>query len=101
MRYNNGVTQFWGPLFIPPLLRYNFIDLAYASLAVLVAVLAIYLALRLLGKFAKWLITVVVIVLVLWFLFSNHSILQYLLDALGDLRAQFDGFKLPDLGLLK
>ena len=78
-----------------------FIDLAYASLAVLVAVLAIYLALRLLGKFAKWLITVVVIVLVLWFLFSNHSILQYLLDALGDLRAQFGGFKLPDLGLLK
>lgn len=78
-----------------------FIDLAYASLAVLVAVLAIYLALRLLGKFAKWLITVVVIVLVLWFLFSNHSILQYLLDALGNLRAQLGGFKLPDLGLLK
>lgn len=78
-----------------------FIDLSYGALAMLVAVLAIYLALRLLGKFAKWLITVVIIVLVLWFLFSNHSILQYLLDLLGNLREQVGGFTMPDLGFLK
>jgi MFS superfamily sulfate permease-like transporter len=78
-----------------------FIDLSWAALAVLVAVLAIYLALRLLGKFAKWLITVVVIALVLWFLFSNHSILQYLLELLGNLRERMGDLQLPDLGFLK
>lgn len=74
-----------------------FIDLSWAALAVLVAVLAIYLALRLLGKFAKLLITVVVVLLVLWFLFSNHSILQYLLDLLGTLREQVGNLDLPAL----
>ena len=76
-----------------------FIDLSWAALAVLVAVLAIYLALRLLGKFAKLFITVVVILLVLWFLFSNHSILQYLLDLLGNLREQVGSIQLPGLEL--
>ncbi len=53
-----------------------FTDIATAALAVLIAVLACYLALRLLGKLAKFLITVVIIVLVVWFVFSDHSILR-------------------------
>ena len=53
-----------------------FTDIATAALAVLVAVLACYLALRLLGKVAKFLVTVIVIVLVVWFVFSDHSILS-------------------------
>ncbi len=53
-----------------------FTDIATAALAILVAVLACYLALRLLGKLAKFLITVVIIVLVVWFVFSDHSILR-------------------------
>ncbi|MBQ8357013.1 MAG: hypothetical protein IJX39_04295 [Clostridia bacterium] len=53
-----------------------FTDIAYAALALLVAVLAIYLAIRLLGKLAKFIIFVVVVVLVLWFIFSDNSILQ-------------------------
>ena len=75
-------------------------DLAYAALAVLVAVLAIYLALRLLGKFAKYLITIVLIGLVLWFLFSDRSILQYvmgLLDGAKDKLGELAGIKLPML----
>ena len=55
-----------------------FSDIAYAALALLVAALAIYLSLRLFGKIAKFLITLVVILLALWFLFSDHSILQTL-----------------------
>ena len=77
-----------------------FTDLAYAALAVLVAVLAIYLALRLLGKFAKYLITIVLIGLVLWFLFSNHSILQHVmafLDGAKDKLGELAGIKLPML----
>lgn len=53
-----------------------FTDIATAALAVLIAVLASYLALRLLGKLAKFLITVVIILLVVWFVFSDHSILR-------------------------
>ena len=53
-----------------------FTDIASAALAILVAVLACYLALRLLGKLAKFLITVVVIVLVVWFVFSDNSVLS-------------------------
>ncbi len=68
-----------------------FTDLAYMSLAVLVAVLAIYLALRLLGKFAKFLITVVVAVFVIWFLFSDHSIMQYIWNLFGGWKEQAGG----------
>ena len=66
-------------------------DIARAAIALLVSVLAIYLSLRLLGKVAKFVITAVVIALVLWFLFSDNSILQTL-TGLGD--------KLPSLGKL-
>lgn len=62
-----------------------FSDIAYAALALLIAVLAIYLSARLLGKFAKFLITVVIVVLVLWFIFSEKSILQSIVSAVTGL----------------
>ena len=68
-----------------------FTDIAVAAVALLVTVLAIYLSLKLLGKIAKFVIVVVVIAAILWFLFSDHSILQSL-GALGE--------KLPSFGEL-
>ena len=67
-----------------------FSDIAYAALALLVAALAIYLSLRLFGKIAKFLITLVVILLALWFLFSDHSILQTLVSFARGLRDNMD-----------
>ena len=55
-----------------------FSDLAYSALALLVAVLAIYLALRLLGKLAKLVVIVIVIAAVAWFLLSDTSPVQIL-----------------------
>ena len=51
-------------------------QLAHGALALLVCVLAIYLSLRLLGRIAKFVITLIVIAAVLWFIFSENSILQ-------------------------
>lgn len=53
-----------------------FVHLAYGALAVLIAVLAVYYALRLLGKIAKFAVVLIVAALVLWFVFSDHSIIQ-------------------------
>ncbi|MBQ3482892.1 MAG: hypothetical protein IJA78_01820 [Clostridia bacterium] len=50
-------------------------ELATTALAILIAALAIYLGLKLLGKLAKFVIAVVVIVLILWIVLSEHSIL--------------------------
>ena len=58
-----------------------FSDIAYAALALLITVLAIYLSARLLGKFAKFLITVVIVIAVLWFIFSDKSIVQSIVGA--------------------
>lgn len=58
------------------------IQLAHGAVALLIAALAIYLSLRLLGKIAKFVIAVIVIAVVLWFLLSDHSILQSLKDLL-------------------
>ena len=57
-----------------------FVDIATAALAVLIALLACYLSLRLLGKLAKFLIVIVVIALVAWFVFSDHSVLRDYID---------------------
>ena len=51
------------------------VDIAIAAVALLVTVLAIYLAFRLLGKLAKFFVTIIVIVFVLWLLFSDNSFL--------------------------
>lgn len=49
------------------------VDVAIGAVALLVTVLAIYLAFRLLGKLAKFFVTVIVIVFVLWLLFADGS----------------------------
>lgn len=64
-----------------------FTDLAYAAVALLIAVLAIYFALRLFGKIAKFVVIVIVVIVVLWLIFSDHSIIQTvsnLLKQFGD-----------------
>ena len=55
-------------------------DIAYAALALLIATLAVYLSLKLMGKLAKFLIILIVIGVVVWFLFSDHSFVQSLLE---------------------
>ena len=52
------------------------IQLANGAVALLIAALAIYLSLRLLGKIAKFAIALIVIAVVLWFVLSDNSILQ-------------------------
>ena len=59
------------------------IQVAHGAVAILVAVLAIYLSLKLLGKIAKFVIGAVVIGLVVWFLLSDNSILQGIKDMLA------------------
>ena len=51
-----------------------FSDIAYAALALLIAVLAVYLTVRLLGKLAKFVVCTVVlavVAVVIWLIFSN------------------------------
>ena len=60
-----------------------FTAIGYGAIAILIAVLAAYLAIKLLGKIAKYVIIGVVVAFVLWFLFSDHSILQ-MMSGLGD-----------------
>ena len=49
------------------------VDVAIGAVALLVTVLAIYLALRLLGKLAKFFVIVIVIAFVLWLVFADGS----------------------------
>ena len=58
-------------------------DIAIALVTVLVAVLGVYFALRFLGKVAKIVVTVIIIAVVAWLLFSNGGILGDLFAA-GD-----------------
>ena len=52
------------------------ISIAHGALALLIATLAIYLSLKLLGRIAKFVIGAIVLAVVLWFLLSDASILQ-------------------------
>ena len=56
-------------------------DIAKSAVALLITVLAIYLAVRLLGKLAKFVITIVVVVFVAWLLLSDNSILGDIISA--------------------
>ena len=56
------------------------LQVAHGAVAVLVALLAVYLSLKLLGKIAKFVIGAVLIALVLWFLLSDNSIMQTVKD---------------------
>jgi len=57
------------------------IDIAKSAVALLITVLAIYLAVRLLGKLAKFVIVVVVVVFVVWLIFSESSFLGDIIAA--------------------
>ena len=56
-------------------------EIARGALMLLVAALAIYLALRLLGKIAKFVITAVVIAVIVYFVFFATDIAQNIKDA--------------------
>lgn len=56
-------------------------DIARGALAILIASLAIYLSLRLLGRIAKFVITLIVIALVVYFVFFATDIAQTIKDA--------------------
>ncbi len=52
-------------------------DIAYAALALLIAVLAIYFAIRILGRITKFVVTVIVLIVmavVLWLIFSDSGV---------------------------
>jgi len=53
-----------------------FTNLAYAAIALLVASLAVYISVRLLGKLAKFLIFILVAVVVVRFVISDNSAIQ-------------------------
>ncbi len=57
-----------------------FTGIASSAISVLVALIAIYLSLRLLGKLAKFAITLVVIGFLIWLFVSDTSILNVILD---------------------
>lgn len=56
------------------------VDIATSAVAVLVTVLAIYLAMRLLGKLAKFFIMIIVVVFLIWLFFSDSSFLSEIIS---------------------
>ena len=67
-------------LFGRVLMLSGIVEFAKSAVAVLIAILAIYLAIRLLGKVAKFIVTIVIVVALFYFLSSN-GILTGLLSA--------------------
>ncbi len=64
-------------------------EVARGALAILVASLAIYLSLRLLGKIAKFVIAVVVIAVVIYFVFFATDIAQTVKNAISQYLSLF------------
>ena len=62
-----------------------FSEIARSALMLLIAVLAIYLSLRLLGAIAKVVIALVVIAVILYFIFFATNIVQSVRDAVMQL----------------
>ncbi len=58
-----------------------FTDIAMALVMILVGVLAVYFALRFLGKVAKIVVSVLIVIVVVWILFSKGGVLSELLEA--------------------
>ena len=56
------------------------LNIAFAILALLAAALAVYFSFRVLGKFAKIVLIILAIVLVLWLIFASGSPLRALLE---------------------
>ncbi|MBR7111367.1 MAG: hypothetical protein IKC75_00355 [Clostridia bacterium] len=61
-------------------------EFARSAVVVLIAILAIYLSIRLLGKLAKFVITVVVVVAVGYFLMKSG----FLSDVIGQIKSALD-----------
>ena len=61
-------------------------EFARSAVVVLIAILAIYLSIRLLGKLAKFVITVVVVVAVGYFLLKSG----FLSDVIGQIKSALD-----------
>ncbi len=64
-----------------------FTKIAYSAVAILIAVLAVYLAVRLIGKLAKFILIAIAVAAVLWLLFSQRAFLGGLLSFFGGLDA--------------
>jgi type II secretory pathway component PulF len=62
-----------------------FSEIARSALMLLVAVLAIYLSLRLLGAIAKFVIAIIVIAVIVYFIFFATDIAQTVKDAVMQL----------------
>ena len=58
------------------------LKIAQGAVALLVAVVAIYLSIKLLGKIAKFIIIVVILALIVWFAFLNRENLQGIFSAI-------------------
>ena len=67
-------------------------EVARGALAILVASLAIYLSLRLLGKIAKFVIAVIAIAFVIYFVFFATDIAQTVTDAISAHLSSLDFF---------
>ena len=63
---------------MPLALSAMLLEVARSALAILIAALAIYLSLRLLGKIAKFIVSVIIVCLVFYFLFFVLDITQYM-----------------------
>ncbi len=61
-------------------------EFARSAVVVLIAILAIYLSIRLLGKLAKFVITVVIVVAVGYFLMKSG----FLSDVIGQIKSALD-----------
>ena len=57
-----------------------FTDIAIALVMILVGVLAVYFALRFLGKVAKIVVSILIVLVVVWILFSNGGVLSEFLE---------------------
>ena len=56
------------------------VSVAISAVSVLVALIAVYLSLRLLGKIAKFVVIAVVIALLVWLFVADNSILNTIKD---------------------
>ena len=63
--------------------------IAYSAVAVLVAVLAVYLAVRLISKLAKFLVVVAAAVVIGWLILANREIFSFLPNLWRDIREVF------------
>ena len=75
-----------------------FKNIATSAVALLIAALAIYLALKLLGKLAKFVIGVVVLAVVAWLLFQNREWIMSFIGQFAALESAVTGLNIPFFG---